>query len=111
TRRVQPPTPVATAGDCSFAFSRGLATACRAPDRRLDSIEGHASAQGTLHRLADLGVTRVRVPVEQCLCRHDLAVLAISTLRGLLLDPGLLQRMQPAVFRETLECRHLAMHG
>src|SRR5579872_4168713 len=88
-RRVHPATPVETAGDCSFAFSRCLDTARRTPDRRLDSIEGHASAQCTVHRLSYLGVTRVRVPVEQRLCRHDLAVLAISALRGLLLDPRL----------------------
>src|SRR6185312_3666827 len=111
TRRVHPATPAVTAGDSSFAFSRCLDTARCAPDRRLHSIEGHASAQCTVHRLADLGVTWVRVPVEQCLCRHDLAVLAISALRGLLLDPRLLERMQPPILRETLECRHLATHG
>src|ERR1700677_1901584 len=109
-RRVHPPTLAATPGDCSLAFSRSLRTACRTTDRCLDSIKGHASAQRTIHGLADLGIRRVWVPVEQRLRRHDLTILTIATLRGLLLDPRLLQRMQFPVFREALERRHLATH-
>jgi hypothetical protein len=74
----------------------------------LDPVEGHASAQRTVHRLTDLGITRVWVPVEQRLRRHDLTILAIATLRGLLLDPRPLQGKQFPVFREPLERRHLA---
>jgi hypothetical protein len=52
----------------------------------------------------------MRVPIEQRLGRHDLTILTIATLRGLLLDPRLLQRMQFPVFRQTLERRHFPAH-
>src|SRR5580658_2176147 len=84
TRRVHPPILAATPGDYSLAFPRSLRTACHTTDRRLDSVKGHASAQCTLHGLADLGITRMWVPVEQRLSRHDLTILTRATLRGLL---------------------------
>src|SRR5580704_11761151 len=85
-QRGHPPNPAATPGGCSSAFST-LRAVCDTTDRRLDSVKSHASAQRTIHGLADFGIRRVWVAVEQCLGRHDLAILTIATLRGLLLDP------------------------
>ena len=79
-------------------------------DRRLNSVIGHAAAQRAFHPLADLGVRRVRIPVEQRFRGHDLAVLAIAALRHLLIDPGLLQRIELAVVRKTFERGDLAAY-
>src|SRR6185369_8938644 len=64
---------------------RGLVLGGRRPSRhrarralhgRLYAEVGHAPAQGAGHALANLGVGRVRVLVEERLRRQDLAVLA-----------------------------------
>src|SRR5690606_17315300 len=88
---------------------RGL-PARRTLDRRLYSVVGHAPAQHAFHSLADFGIGRVRIPVEQRLRGHDLAVLAVAALRHLLVDPRLLQGMQRAVLRQPFERRDLTAH-
>src|SRR5207237_9701255 len=44
-------------------------------------------------------------------CRHDLPVLAEPACRHLLVDPRLLDRMEPAVCREPLERGDFRLHG
>ena len=56
-----------------------------------------------VHGLADLRVGRMRILVQHGLRRHDLSVLTESALRDLLIDPGLLQRVQLAVRGEPFE--------
>ena len=77
-------------------------------DRLLDAVVGHAAAEREFIPCADLGVGWVRGPIEQRFRGEDLAVLAEPALRHLLVDPRLLQRMQLAVVRESLERRDLA---
>ena len=55
------------------------------------------------HALPDLRVGRVRVAIEQRLRGQDLPVLAEAALRHLLVDPGLLHRVQLAVLRQPFE--------
>jgi hypothetical protein len=45
----------------------------------------------------------MRILVQQCLRRHDLSVLTESALGDLLINPGLLQRVQPAVRGKPFE--------
>ena len=77
----------------------------------LNAVVRHAPAQRPVHGLADLRVRRLRVFVEQRLGGHDLPVLAEAALRHLLVDPGLLQRMQLAVLGQPFERGDLALHG
>src|SRR5712671_7538489 len=109
-RRVTLLSPSADAVRCSLANSPGLSggRAHRALDRRLDTIVSHASTQRAVHRRADLGIAWIGIAIEQRFCRHDLTVLAIAALRGLLVDPRLLQRMQFAILGKTFERRDVA---
>ena len=69
----------------------------RALDGRLHAVVRHAPAQHAGHARADLGVGRRRIAREQRLRGHDLTVLAEPALRHLLVDPGLLNGIEPAV--------------
>src|SRR5215475_566703 len=67
----------------------------------IDSIDnvgvGRAAAQISAHEFADLGVV-ARVPLANAADRrHDLSRRAVTTLKGIVVDEGLLHRMQRAV--------------
>ena len=53
----------------------------------------------------------MRILVQQRLGGHDLPVLAEAALRHLLVNPGLLQRVQLAVLGQSFERGDLALHG
>src|SRR5215472_12183028 len=55
---------------------------------------GSAPADVACHSVVNLGISGSRMRREQSCCRHDLAGLAISALRNLLGDPGLLDGME-----------------
>src|ERR1041385_6187168 len=61
-----------------------------------------APAQVSAHRLVDVSVRRVRVLVEERHGLHDLASLAVATLRHVIVDPGLLHRVQVTAGGEAL---------
>src|SRR5262245_25522453 len=76
------------------------------PDRLLDATVRPAAADvgdGPGDRL----VARVGVGVEQGDHRQDHPRLAVAALRNLVVDPGLLHRMQSAVIREPLDSDYL----
>ena len=62
-------------------------------DRASDALIGAAAADVAAHGVIDVRVGRMRVFAEQHSGRHDLARLAVSALRDILLDPRALQRM------------------
>src|SRR5207237_1522715 len=64
-----------------------------------------APAQVPAHRFVDVGVRRVRVLVEERHGLHDLASLAVATLRHVVVDPGLLHRVQRAALGQTVDGR------
>src|ERR1041385_3599485 len=71
-----------------------------------------APAQVSAHRLVDVSVSRVRVLVEERHGLHDLASLAVATLRHVVVDPGLLHRVQRAALGQTVDGRDfLALDG
>src|SRR5205085_10940375 len=71
-----------------------------------------APAQVTAHSLVNVGVARVRVVVEKRHGLHDLASLAVATLGHVIVDPGLLDRVQLVALRQTLDGRDaLALDG
>ena len=80
-------------------------------DRRADAPVHAAAADVALHRAVDGGVVGVRVGVEQGDGGHDLAGLAVAALRDLLVDPGLLDRMQAVVPGDALDRGDLAAGG
>ena len=80
-------------------------------DRQLDAVVRHAATEIAVHLVADLRVGRIRIAIEQRLRRHHLAALAESARGNLLVDPRLLDRMEPAVLREPFESRDRAAHG
>src|SRR4051812_42780645 len=49
--------------------------------------------------------------IQHRLRRHDLSVLTESALRYLLIDPGLLHGIQPAVPRKPFECGDFPLDG
>src|SRR4029077_5460655 len=53
----------------------------------------------------------MRILIQQRLGRHDLPVLAKTTLRDLLINPGLLQRVELTSLGDSFERGDLALHG
>src|SRR5262245_44897043 len=78
----------------------------------------HGAADGTVgaaaadvgEDLVDIAVGRIGPGLEQGCRSHDEPGLAVAALRHLLLDPGLLDGVQPAG-RETLDRHHRAAMG
>src|SRR5436853_3564578 len=71
-----------------------------------------AAAQVPAHSLVDVSVRRVRILVEERHGLHDLASLAVATLRHVVVDPGLLHGVQRAALGQTLDGRDvLALDG
>src|SRR6188474_663660 len=62
-----------------------------------------AAAADVGHRRVDLGVGRLGLGGEQRGCRHDHAALAIAALGYVILEPGLLDLVQPAVLGEAFD--------
>src|SRR5579864_5320529 len=62
------------------------------------------------HEFRNFVVRRVRSLREQRRGRHNLSALAVSALRNILRNPGLLQRMQP-VRAQTFDCRDVLAGG
>src|SRR5579871_5648036 len=79
-------------------------------DRFADAIVGSASAKIARHRLIDLLVRRSRRFRQESHGGHDLAGLAVATLRHLLGDPGLLHGMK-ATDRQPFNCRDALTPG
>src|SRR5438034_2415666 len=83
----------------------------RALNRGDDAVIRAAAADVAVHVRDDLLARGLGIRREQLRRLHDLARLAVTALRHLLGDPGLLQRMR-GVGREALDRRHLrAFHG
>src|SRR3954447_1324800 len=59
-------------------------------DRLADADISAAAADIAAHRIVDVRIGRMRFVLQQCRRRHDLAGLAISALRDLMVEPGLL---------------------
>src|SRR6266850_2860247 len=59
-------------------------------DRLPDADIGPAAADVAAHRIVDVRIGRMRLVLEQCRGRHDLAGLAVSALRDLMVEPSLL---------------------
>src|SRR6478609_1229028 len=77
-------------------------------DRRAYLLEGAAPANvGDL--LVDIGVGRLRLELEQLGDGHDHAALAITALRHVVVDPGLLHLVQHTVLGEALDRRDLGV--
>src|SRR3989442_14403083 len=71
--------------DASFQIPRCL------PDRKADAIVGAATAYVAAHGAFDFGVGGALYLGEQRRGAHDLARLAVTALRHVVRDPGLLQ--------------------
>src|SRR5689334_14801310 len=69
---------------------------------------GAASAQIVAERLGDLGLARARRAFEQRLCGHDHTVEAVTALRGLFGDEGILHRVGMLARAEALESDDVA---
>jgi hypothetical protein len=63
-------------------------------DHGLHSVLSRAAAKCPVHSFANLRIRGFRIFVKQRLCCRYLAVLTETALRNLLIDPGLLQRME-----------------
>ena len=71
-----------------------------------------AAAQVAFQRVADFGVGRIRICIEQRFRRHQDAAGAIAALRGLFVDECTLQRMQRGIRAQRLHRGDLlANHG
>src|SRR5258706_7367970 len=70
-----------------------------------------ATAQVPVERRADLFVGRPRMAREQRFGRHHHAVAAIAALASLLLDEGLLQRVQLFHRAQTLDRLDRSLYG
>ena len=71
---------------------------------------GGAAAEISAHVLADVGVAVGMAFVDAGDRRHDLPGRAVAALEGVVIDEGLLHRMQLAVLRETFDRRdHFAI--
>src|SRR5262249_1512935 len=77
-----------------FSWSPPSRVRGRALDRAQDAGVGPAAAEIVRERSLDIGVARLLVAGEECRRLHDHAVDAIATLRGLLVDEGLLHRVR-----------------
>jgi hypothetical protein len=75
----------------------------RAFDRAQDPHMCAALAQVIGQFLADLLVARCGIAMQQRRRLHDHAVNAVTTLHGLFIDKGLLQRMQDVAFGQTFK--------
>jgi hypothetical protein len=64
-----------------------------------------APANVSAHRFINIGIRRMRLPDEEGCGRHDLAGLAVTALRHIQFEPGLLNRMG-AVRGKTLNRSH-----
>ena len=73
-----------------------------------DALMGAAAAEMPVERVDDLGARRLGVAVEQRLGGHDDAGQAVAALAGLLVEEGLLQRMQLVRRAEPLDGGHAA---
>src|SRR5690625_1893357 len=81
-------------------------------DCRADTVVGAASAQIARHCPVDILVAWLRCGSQQRRCRHQLTRLAISTLRNIMINPGLLQCAQGAFGgSETLNGGDLHVSG
>src|SRR4051812_42296332 len=69
---------------------------------------GAASTDVAAHQFADLICGRGMAFAHQSDGGTDLSRRAVATLKRVMLDEGLLQRMKRAVLRETFDGRHLA---
>ena len=65
-----------------------------------------AAAEVEAQRLADFGLRRIRIGVDQRAGGHDHAVEAIAALRGVAGDEGLLHGIKPVARGQALERRH-----
>ena len=80
----------------------------RLADARIRAAAAHVAA----HRCVDVRIGRVRLLLEQRCGRHELAGLAVTALRDVVLDPCGLQRMQLAVGAcEAFDRRDLLTRG
>ena len=70
----------------------------------LHPVVAHTVTQYSIRCLPDFRVSPMRGPVQHRLCRQNLPVLAKATVRKLLVNPGLLQRLQLAGVRNSFEC-------
>src|SRR5882724_3780289 len=114
--------PPPIAADCFRNFLREVVMAVslrrlrrlhglrRGVDRRADARVGAATAD-VGHRRVDVLVAGTAVLGEQRHRRHDLARLAVAALRDLVVDPGLLHRVQLAALREPFDGQHLLAGG
>src|ERR1700676_1632005 len=78
----------------------------RAMDGFADALVGSAAADIAAHEVVDVGVGRFGLLREQRDGGHDLSGLAVTALRDVFLDPGLLHGMAP-VGRQAFDGRHL----
>src|SRR5437868_9711681 len=83
--------------------------------RLLDGVDdvriGGATAQIAAHVFANVGVLLRMSLMHAGDRRQDLSRCAVATLEGVVIDEGLLHRMQMAVLRKTLDGRHgLILH-
>src|SRR6267378_4677042 len=67
-----------------------------------------AAAAEVGHGLVDVPVRRIGLRAQQRHCGEDLAALAVSALRHLMLDPGLLHRVELPALRKAFD-RHDAL--
>src|ERR1035437_3618610 len=95
-----------TSGGRVWAYSSWLCPTSRADcggvDRRAHLLEGAAPAN-IGNRLVDVGVSRLRLFLQQRRDRHDHAALAVAALRHVEIDPGLLDFGEHSVLGEALD--------
>ena len=68
-----------------------------------------AAAQIPGQRVADLVAGRIGLAIEQRLCSHQKSRRAVTTLGRTEVGKGLLERMEPAVCRETFDGQHVTV--
>ena len=83
-------------------------------NRFANALIGPATADISVHGVADFLIRRMRLLRQQRRCLHNLPHLAIPALRHFLVNPSLLQRMQSvrsaSTPAKTLNCRDLLAH-
>lgn len=81
-------------------------------DRLANARISAAAAQVAVHRRVDIGIGGLGLVLQKRRRRHDLACLAITALRHVVIDPRGLQRMQLAVLAgEAFDRRDLLICG
>src|SRR5690348_6107471 len=90
-----------------FPLSYSLLAGSDLLDGGPDAEVRPAAAQVPAHGLVDVSVRRVRVLVEERHGLHDLASLAVATLRHVIVDPGLLHGVQLVALGQTVDGRDL----